>query len=205
MDAATLSDEVNATVERLGGAEVVVGLATAGPIPALAAVAAAVRAGLDAHCAGQAAAIVHVDQTPSEATAAAVAAALGDLRLVPVPAAGGHGDDGLDWASAVRAVLTVAGNPVVSNPDSRRLDRAFASLDFMVSVDTVEDNKAFAEKEKADFPLLSDPGKQVATAYGVVNATRELPYRWTFYIGPDGIIRAIDKQVKPASAGGTRS
>jgi anaerobic selenocysteine-containing dehydrogenase len=35
----------------------------------------------------------------------------------------------------IRAVLTVAGNPVVSNPDSRRLDRAFASLDFMVSVD----------------------------------------------------------------------
>ncbi len=35
----------------------------------------------------------------------------------------------------VRAVLTVAGNPVVSNPDAQRLDRAFASLDFMVSVD----------------------------------------------------------------------
>ena len=35
----------------------------------------------------------------------------------------------------VRAVLTVAGNPVVSTPDAARLDRAFASLDFMVSVD----------------------------------------------------------------------
>ncbi|MCL6641248.1 MAG: molybdopterin-dependent oxidoreductase, partial [Candidatus Rokubacteria bacterium] len=35
----------------------------------------------------------------------------------------------------VRALLTVAGNPVVSTPDSRRLDRALASLDFMVSVD----------------------------------------------------------------------
>ena len=35
----------------------------------------------------------------------------------------------------MRAVLTIAGNPVVSNPDSQRLDRAFASLDFMVSVD----------------------------------------------------------------------
>ncbi|MDQ1466699.1 MAG: hypothetical protein QOH10_1114 [Actinomycetota bacterium] len=38
-------------------------------------------------------------------------------------------------AGQVRAVLTIAGNPVVSNPDSQRLDRAFASLDFMVSVD----------------------------------------------------------------------
>ena len=108
MDTATLPDEVQAAVERLGGADLVVGLATAGPIPALAAVAAAVRTGLDAHCAGQAAAIVHVDQTPSETTAAAVTAAFGDLRVVPVPAPGGHGDDGLDWSAAVRAVLTVA-------------------------------------------------------------------------------------------------
>ena len=108
MDTATLPDEVQAAVERLGGADVVVGLATSGPIPALAAVAAAVRTGLDAHCAGQAAAVVHVDQTPAEETAAAMAAALGDLRLLSVPAPAGHGEDGLDWSSAVRAVLTVA-------------------------------------------------------------------------------------------------
>ncbi len=108
MDTATLPDEVQAVVEGLGGADVVVGLATSGPIPALAAVAAAVRTGLDTHCAGQAAAVVHVDQTPSEATTAAVTAALGDLRVVSVPAPGGHGDDGLDWSAAVRAVLTVA-------------------------------------------------------------------------------------------------
>ena len=108
MDTATLPDEVQAVVEGLGGADVVVGLATSGPIPALAAVAAVVRAGLDAHCAGQAAAVVHVDQTPSETSTAAVTAALGDLRVVSVPAPGGHGDDGLDWSAAVRAVLTVA-------------------------------------------------------------------------------------------------
>jgi hypothetical protein len=108
MDTATLPDEVQAAVERLGGADVVVGLATSGPIPALAAVAAAVRTGLDAHCAGQAAAVVHVDQTPSGETAAAMTAALGDLRLLSVPAPAGRGDDGLDWSSAVRAVLTVA-------------------------------------------------------------------------------------------------
>jgi len=35
----------------------------------------------------------------------------------------------------VRAMLTVAGNPVISTPDSERLDRAFGSLDFMVSLD----------------------------------------------------------------------
>ena len=71
----------------------------------------------------------------------------------------------------------------------------------MASVDKPEDNKAFAEKEHADFPLLSDPGKNVAMSYGVVNDQRPYANRWTFYIGPDGKILYIDKQVKPATSG----
>jgi len=35
----------------------------------------------------------------------------------------------------IRAMITIAGNPVVSTPDSGRLDRAFGELDFVVSVD----------------------------------------------------------------------
>ncbi len=35
----------------------------------------------------------------------------------------------------VRALVTFAGNPVLSTPNGRRLDRALAQLDFMVSVD----------------------------------------------------------------------
>lgn len=35
----------------------------------------------------------------------------------------------------IRALITVAGNPVLSTPNGRRLDRALAGLDFMVSVD----------------------------------------------------------------------
>jgi anaerobic selenocysteine-containing dehydrogenase len=35
----------------------------------------------------------------------------------------------------VRAVLTIAGNPVLSTPDGKRLDAALASLDFMAAVD----------------------------------------------------------------------
>jgi anaerobic selenocysteine-containing dehydrogenase len=35
----------------------------------------------------------------------------------------------------VKALLTIAGNPAVSNPDAQRLDRALSTLDFMVSVD----------------------------------------------------------------------
>jgi anaerobic selenocysteine-containing dehydrogenase len=35
----------------------------------------------------------------------------------------------------VRALITVAGNPVISTPDAQRLDRAIASLDLVVAVD----------------------------------------------------------------------
>ena len=72
---------------------------------------------------------------------------------------------------------------------------------FMASVDTLEDNKAFAEKEHADFPMLADPGKKAATAYGVVTEQHPYAYRWTYYIGPDGKILYIDKQVHAATSG----
>ncbi|WP_405069621.1 molybdopterin-dependent oxidoreductase [Kribbella sp. NBC_01510] len=35
----------------------------------------------------------------------------------------------------IRAMVTVAGNPVLSTPNGRRLDEAFGTLDFMVAVD----------------------------------------------------------------------
>jgi peroxiredoxin Q/BCP len=71
---------------------------------------------------------------------------------------------------------------------------------FMASVDPLEENVKFAEQEKADFPLLSDPTKEVATTYGVLNPERGYASRWTFYIGKDGRILAIDKQVKPETS-----
>ena len=74
---------------------------------------------------------------------------------------------------------------------------------FMISVDPIEGaqgNKAFAESQHADFPLLSDPSKATAGEYGVLNAERGFANRWTFYIGKDGKITGIDKQVKPATS-----
>ena len=83
--------------------------------------------------------------------------------------------------------------------------RQFKVAYFMASVDTPADNKAFAEKEHADFPILSDPDKKVAFAYGVIPPDRppdqQYASRWTFYIGPTGTILAIDKQVKPRTSG----
>lgn len=76
----------------------------------------------------------------------------------------------------------------------------------MISVDTLEDNTAFAKKEDADFPILADPTKETARKYGVLaDFSRfklgEVANRWTFYIGPDGKILDIDKKVNPANSG----
>jgi peroxiredoxin Q/BCP len=71
---------------------------------------------------------------------------------------------------------------------------------FMASVDTVEDNMTFAKNNDANFPLLSDPQKNTARAYGVLNQGG-LANRWTFYIGPDGRIAHIDRAVNPETSG----
>jgi len=87
---------------------------------------------------------------------------------------------------------------------------------FMASVDSVEENTRFAEatsvtlrgrggnetvveKEAADFPLLSDPTKEVATKYGVL-ASAGFANRWTFYIDKEGRIAHIDDMVRPATS-----
>lgn len=82
---------------------------------------------------------------------------------------------------------------------------------FMASVDPLEENVKFAratsvklgdtmvDKKEADFPLLSDPTKETATKYGVLNA-RGLANRWTFYIDKAGKIAAIETAVKPPTS-----
>ena len=71
----------------------------------------------------------------------------------------------------------------------------------MISVDDAETNRRFAESLDANFPILSDPGRGVADAYGVMNASWSMPNRWTFIIGPDGKILKIDKRVSMSRAG----
>ena len=77
--------------------------------------------------------------------------------------------------------------------------RKFNVAYFMASVDPVDQNKGFAEQEKANFPLLSDPTKETAKAYGVLNQNG-MARRWTYYIGKDGKILGIDKEVKPPTS-----
>ena len=68
---------------------------------------------------------------------------------------------------------------------------------FTASVDKPDKNKKFAESVKADYPILSDPEGHVAREYGVTGAIQKWASRWTFYIGVDGKILYIDKDVHP--------
>ncbi len=72
---------------------------------------------------------------------------------------------------------------------------------FTASVDTPELNKKFAESLDLDYPILCDPGKEVAKSYGVVHEGRPVAERWTFYIDKDGVIKEIDKKVNTKQAG----
>ena len=71
----------------------------------------------------------------------------------------------------------------------------------MASVDDLDTNTRFATEHGADFPILADPDKKAATAYGVIPEGRQFASRWTFYIGPDGRILYIDKAVKVGTSG----
>ena len=72
---------------------------------------------------------------------------------------------------------------------------------FTASVDKPETNKSFAESLEVSYPILSDPEKAVAKVYGVVGSLLPWASRWTFYIGADGKILYIDKNVNPSTAG----
>lgn len=102
--------------------------------------------------------------------------------------------------------------------ENGHLIKAYDVTYFMISTDTVEEQTKFAKansvtlgqgdkaqvvaKKEADFPMLGDPTKETAKAYGVLKnyGTMELANRWTFYIGKDGRITAIDKAVKSATS-----
>lgn len=65
-----------------------------------------------------------------------------------------------------------------------------------ISLDSVAENRAFAEKYSYPFPLLSDEDGQVALAYGAIGSSSDqFAARYTFVIGPNGRIeQSIDTQ-----------
>lgn len=143
----------------------------------------------------------------------AFAAQAGELKVGdPAPDFTLHGSDGRTYSLAdyrgKQAVViawfpkaftsgcTVECKSLAQNGDQiRKYDVAY----FMASVDPLKENMGFAESTGADFPLLSDPSRTVAEAYGVLQSGG-LARRETFYIGVDGTILKIDRQVQPATS-----
>src|SRR5919109_289266 len=58
--------------------------------------------------------------------------------------------------------------------------KAFYVAYFTASTDAPEENAKFAKSLELDYPILSDPTKETAKAYGVLNEMRGMANRWTF-------------------------
>ena len=79
--------------------------------------------------------------------------------------------------------------------------REFDVAYFAASIDKPETNRKFARSLELDYPILSDPTKQVAKSYGVLRAMGLFAARHTFYVGVDGKILFVDTHVKADTAG----
>lgn len=61
-----------------------------------------------------------------------------------------------------------------------------------VSFDSVQENKAFAEKFNFQYPLLSDPTRAMGVQYGAAeNAQAGNAKRVAYVIGPEGKVRNV--------------
>jgi anaerobic selenocysteine-containing dehydrogenase len=114
----------------------------------------------------------------------------------------------------VRALITVAGNPLVSTPNSGRLERAVDGLDFVLSIDIyVNETTRHAdvilpapeplEKSHYDTAFYQLSARNIANFSAAV-FEREAPAEWELYMrlagilagqGPNGDVGAFDDMV----------
>ncbi len=78
--------------------------------------------------------------------------------------------------------------------------RAYDVAYFTASVDPVGKNTDFATSLDLDYPILSDPKKDLSGKLGVLN-DRGFTNRWTYYVGLDGKVLFIDRSVKTTTHG----
>ena len=57
-----------------------------------------------------------------------------------------------------------------------------------LSVDSVEDGKALAEREKLSLTLLSDPTRKVIQAFGIDDPGNEISWPAVYVLAPDGSV-----------------
>lgn len=115
----------------------------------------------------------------------------------------------------VRALITVAGNPLVSTPNAGRLERAIRTLDFMVSIDVyVNETTRYADvvlpapspfaRSHYDLALYQLAVRNVAHYSPPVVADDGVPEEWRTLLrlagifagqGPDADVDALDDMV----------
>lgn len=72
---------------------------------------------------------------------------------------------------------------------------------FAASVDPLDLIAKFAKSLDADYPMLADVDGTAAKAFGVMAPEKTYPRRVTFYVGKDGKVLFVDRDVKVGSAG----
>lgn len=110
----------------------------------------------------------------------------------------------------VRAMITVAGNPVVSTQNSSKLDEAFSTLEFMVSVDiylnettrhadVILPPPSALEKDHYDVSLYTFAVRNVANySPPVLEKAHDLPDEWEILARLAGILQGMGPEVDPA-------
>lgn len=84
-----------------------------------------------------------------------------------------------------------------------KLQRAGAAV-LGVSTDSVASHEKFARKYNLPFSLVADEAREIVKAYGVWGKKKfmgreyEGTHRVTLLIGPDGVVRRVWTEVKPA-------
>ncbi len=70
-----------------------------------------------------------------------------------------------------------------------------------ISLDSVQDQAQFVEKQELNFPLLSDPDASAANKYGVLDPAAQYTKRVTFVIDDQGVLRKIIDKVNVETHG----
>ena len=89
---------------------------------------------------------------------------------------------GRDYEGSRLGIVAISSNDVTSHP-----------------TDGPEQIAVDAKELDYRFPYLYDESQEAAKTYGVVDAVKRWPSRWTFYIGVDGKLLWIDKKVRTAT------
>ena len=110
--------------------------------------------------------------------------------------------------SQIRALITAAGNPLVSTPNSERLEKAVGGLDFMLSMDIyVNETTRHAdvilpapgplEKPHYDLALYQLAARNVANYSPAIFATNDVPEEWETLARLTGIVTGQGPDTDP--------